>query len=188
MNNLLHLHDSGLLKDLNYDKIKHTRDQIRHEIETRGWNEELQTYTAIYGGKEVDSSLLLIPKFEFAPADSPRMQSTYTRIREKLSAGPGLLYRYRDDLSPGEGAFGICCFWAAEFLALGGGSLEEAQEEFRRVLHYANDLGLYGEEIDPATGDILGNFPQGFTHIGLINTALTMVDRQTRESKSEKAA
>lgn len=187
MNNLLHLHDSGLLKDLNYDKIKQTRDQIRHEIETRGWNEELQTYTAIYDGKEVDSSLLLIPKFELAPAESPRMQSTYTRIREKLSAGPGLLYRYRDDLSPGEGAFGICCFWAAEFLALGGGSLEEAQEEFRRVLHYANDLGLYGEEIDPATGDILGNFPQGFTHIGLINTALTMVDRQRRESKSEKA-
>jgi GH15 family glucan-1,4-alpha-glucosidase len=187
MNQLLRLHDNGLLKDLDYDEVKQTRDEIRHEIETRGWNEELQTYTAIYDGKEVDSSLLLFPKHEFAPADSPRLQSTYARIREKLSAGPGLLYRYRDNLSPGEGAFGICCFWAAEFLALGGGTLDEAQEEFRRVLQYANDLGLYGEEIDPATGDILGNFPQGFTHIGLINTALTMAERQTRESKPEAA-
>jgi GH15 family glucan-1,4-alpha-glucosidase len=185
---LLQLHDTGLLKDLDYDEIKQTRDQIRHEIETRGWNEELQTYTAIYDGREVDSSLLLFPKHEFAPADSPRLQSTYARIREKLGAGPGLLYRYHDDLSPGEGAFGICCFWAAEFLALGGGTLQEAQEEFRRVLQYANDLGLYGEEIDPETGNILGNFPQGFTHIGLINTALTIAEREARESNSERAA
>ncbi len=188
MNQLLRLHDDGLLKDLDYDRVKQTCNQIRDQIESRGWNEELQTYTAVYEGREVDSSLLLFAKHGFAPADSPRMQSTYSRIREELGAGPGLLYRYRDGLSPGEGAFGICCFWAAEFLALGGGTLEEAQEEFRRVLQYANDLGLYGEEIDPQTGEILGNFPQGFTHIGLINTALTIAERRARESKQEKAA
>lgn len=188
MNKLLHLHDAGLLKNLNYEVVKQTRDQVRHEIETHGWNEELQTYTALYDGKEVDSSLLLFAKHEFAPADSPRMKSTYIRIREQLGAGPGLLYRYRDNLSPGEGAFGICCFWAAEFLALGGGTLEQAQEEFRRVLRYANDLGLYGEQIDPETGETLGNFPQGFTHIGLINAALTITERQVRESQQQKAA
>src|SRR6185437_15143332 len=167
---------------------KEARDQIRQEIEEKGWNQHEQTYTAIFGGKEVDASLLLLSKHEFEPADSTRMRSTYARIQRDLGAGPGLLYRYRDHLSPGEGAFGICCFWAAEYLALGGGSLEEAEAEFRRVLQYANDLGLYGEEIDPATGEILGNFPQGFTHIGLINTALTIAGRQARESKSGKAA
>jgi len=97
------------------------------------------------------------------------------------------LYRYRNDLSPGEGAFGICCFWAAEYLALGGGSLDEAKAELRNVLRYANDLGLFGEEIDPDTGAVLGNFPQGFTHVGLINTALTLAARQAKENQEQAA-
>jgi GH15 family glucan-1,4-alpha-glucosidase len=105
-----------------------------------------------------------------------------------LAAGPGLLYRYRNGLSPGEGAFGICCFWAAEFLALGGGTIEEAEKEFREVLRYQNDLGLFGEEIDPETGQVLGNFPQGFTHIGLINTALTLEERRAKLEQTEDAA
>lgn len=111
----------------------------------------------------------------------------YERIRKALGAGPGLLYRYHNDLSPGEGSFGICCFWAAEYLALGGGSLEEAEEEFRNVLRYSNDLGLFGEEIDPFTGAVLGNFPQGFTHVGLINTALTLAARQAKENQEQAA-
>jgi GH15 family glucan-1,4-alpha-glucosidase len=116
------------------------------------------------------------------------MRKTYSCIRERLGAGTGLLYRYRNNLSPGEGAFGICSFWAAEYLALGGGSLEEAEQEFRAVLQYGNDLGLFGEEIDPLTGSALGNFPQGFTHVGLINTALTISERQARQSEMEQAA
>jgi len=192
MNKLLQLRDNKLLKWLDYDEVSQTRDEIRREIEQKAWNEEKQTYTAIFGGEEVDASLLLLSKHEFESAGSPRMRSTYKRIQEELRAGPGLLYRYRGPLSRGEGAFGICCFWAPEYLALGGGSLEEAETEFRSVLRYANELGLYGEEIDPVDGGILGNFPQGFTHVGLINAALTIAERrgklQAKPNNSEHVA
>jgi len=187
MNKLIELRENGLLRRLD-DGVKRVRDEIRKEIEEKGWNEEKQTYTAVFGGEEVDASLLLLAKHEFEAADSPRMKGTYKRIQEELSAGPGLLYRYRDGLSPGEGAFGICSFWAAEYLALGGGTIAEAEEEFRKVLHYQNDLGLYGEEIDPASGQVLGNFPQGFTHVGLINTALTLAERKTKSVDRERVA
>ena len=180
MEKLLRLRDSGLLRKLDYDELKRARDEIRREIEQKGWNEEEQTYTAVFGGNEVDASLLLLSKHGFEPANSPRMRSTYSRIQRELGAGPGLLYRYRNGVSPGEGAFGICCFWAAEYLALGGGSMEDAEAEFWSVLAYANDLGLYGEEIEPATGAVLGNFPQGFTHVGLINAALTLAERRAK--------
>jgi GH15 family glucan-1,4-alpha-glucosidase len=184
MDKLLRLRESGLLKKLDVEMIKSTRDEIRRHIEEHGWNESLQTYTAIFDGQEVDASLLLLPKHEFVRADSPRMKSTYKRIQEKLGAGPGMLYRYRDpEMSPGEGAFGICSFWAAEYLALGGGTLEEADAEFGKVLHYSNDLGLFGEEIDPTDGKVLGNFPQAFTHVGLINTALTLAARAQQEER-----
>lgn len=184
MDQLSRLRKSGLLKKLDLEMVERTRDTIRREIEEHGWNESLQSYTSILGGQEVDATLLLLPKHEFVPADSPRMKSTHKRIQEKLGAGPGMLYRYRDpDMSPGEGAFGICCFWAAEYLALGGGSLQEADAEFRKILRYSNDLGLFGEEIDPADGKALGNFPQAFTHVGLINTALTLAARSQREEQ-----
>ena len=188
MDKLLKLRESGLLKKLDIEKVSRMREAIAREIKEKAWNEKKQTYTAIFGGEEVDASLLLMSKHEFEPADSPRMRTTYKVIREELGAGPGLLYRYRDNLSPGEGAFGICCFWAAEYLALGGGTLEEAEAEFRAILRYSNDLGLFGEEIDPASGAVLGNFPQGFTHIGLINTALTMAERRAKQRKQEPAA
>jgi len=90
-----------------------------------------------------------------------------------------LLYRYRRDLP--EGAFAICSFWEAEYLALGGGSLAQAHTLFRRLLTYRNELGLYGEEIDPRTGAALGNFPQGFTHVGLIGAALSIAEREKGE-------
>src|SRR5262249_43428818 len=115
-----------------------------------------------------------------------RMRGTYRRIRERLGAGDGLLYRYRTGESPGEGAFGICCFWAAEYLAMGGGTLEEARELFGRLCDYANDVGLFGEEIDPATGTAVGNFPQAFTHVGLINAALSLTKRMAGETPMER--
>jgi GH15 family glucan-1,4-alpha-glucosidase len=190
LNTLVKLYENDLLhkSDPDLEMIKRVREEIRHDIETKGWNDEEQTYTAVFGGKEVDASLLLLAKHEFEPAGSQRMRSTYGRIKDKLAAGPGLIYRYHDNLSPGEGAFGICCFWAAEYLALGGGTLEEAEAEFRRVLAYSNDLGLFGEEIDPKTGAVLGNFPQGFTHVGLINTALTLAQRGATERKEDRVA
>jgi GH15 family glucan-1,4-alpha-glucosidase len=107
------------------------------------------------------------------------MQSTLAHLRKVLDVD-GLMYRYdfntEDGLPPGEGAFGICSFWAVECLALAG-DLEEATLRFERLLRYANDVGLYAEEIDPRTGEALGNFPQAFTHVGLINAALTLNQR-----------
>ncbi len=106
-------------------------------------------------------------------------------------AGDGLLYRYQriresgeegDPVSPGEGAFGICSFWGAEYLALGGGTVDEARQLFERLCGYANDVGLFAEEIDPRTGAALGNFPQAFTHVGLINAAISLARRLEGEA------
>ena len=108
------------------------------------------------------------------------MQSTCLRIHEHLARGI-LLYRYAPDtdngLPPGEGTFGICAFWAVDCLARGG-AVDEARLAFEELLGYANDLGLYAEEIDPESGAAFGNFPQAFTQIGLINAALTLFDCQ----------
>ena len=94
-------------------------------------------------------------------------------------------HRYQGPLTEGEGAFGICTFWAAEYLALGGGSLDEASAMFEGALAYANDVGLYAEEIEPSTGEPLGNFPQGFTHLGLVNAALTLEERRKGNRPSQ---
>ena len=95
--------------------------------------------------------------------------------RERLEVASGLVYRYEESRAAGEGAFGICSFWVAEYLARGGGTLDEAETWFRDVLGYANDLGIFAEEIDPVTGEPLGNVPQAFTHVGLIGAALAIV-------------
>ena len=188
MNKLLQLEDAGLLENRDRRLIEAIRDKIRVAIKEQAWNEERQTYTAVFGGQEVDASLLLLAKHEFETADSERMRLTYKRITEELGTDSGLLYRYGDKLSPGEGAFGICSFWLAEYLALGGGTLQEAESEFRRLLSYSNDLGLYSEEIDPNMGTALGNFPQGFTHVGLINAALSLAERQAKQQDREQVA
>jgi GH15 family glucan-1,4-alpha-glucosidase len=177
LDRLLQLHDRGLLPEAPVREFEAHRAQIRHEIEERAWNRSLQHYVAELDGEALDASLLLLPWYGFEEAGSERMKRTYARIRERLGAADALLYRYRTGDSPGEGAFGICGFWAVEYLAMGGGSLEEAKEMFERLCAYANDLGLFAEEIDPDTGDLLGNFPQAFTHIGLINAALSLARR-----------
>jgi GH15 family glucan-1,4-alpha-glucosidase len=114
------------------------------------------------------------------------MRGTYARIREQLAARGSLLYRYGNRDSPGEGAFGICSFWAAEYLAMGGGSVAEATSTLHELVGYANDLGLFAEEIDPDTGEALGNFPQAFTHVGLINAALSLSQRLAREKAPDQ--
>ncbi len=177
---LLELHEKGHLPRLPAAEFARARDEIRHNVETLGWSEQLQTYTRTLGGSSVDASLLLLPWYGYCKADSPRMRGTWSRIRERLGLGRGLFRRYDGPLTRGEGAFGICSFWAAEFLALGGGSLEEAQENFESLLGFANDVGLYAEEIEPETGAALGNFPQAYTHVGLINAALSIHQRAQR--------
>jgi GH15 family glucan-1,4-alpha-glucosidase len=175
---LCELHGKGHLPRAPVDGFRRARNAIRDEIETLGWSAQLQSYTRTLAGGDVDASLLLLPWYGYCPADAPRMRATWQRIRGRLEIAPGLFRRYYGGaLTAGEGAFGICSFWAAEYLALGGGTLEEATEQFELLLAYANDVGLYAEEIDPRTGAALGNFPQAYTHVGLINAALSLSKR-----------
>jgi len=173
------------------DAFAAARDEIRAEIEERGYDRALHSYTRILGGADVDASLLLLPWYGYTDASAPRMKSTYDRIRRELCLGGPLFKRYQGPLTEGEGAFGICGFWAAEYLALGGGSLEEATALYEAAIRYANDVGLFAEEILPGTGEPLGNFPQGFTHLGVVNAALTIEERRkgsTRPSRAVGAA
>lgn len=175
LDGLIAMHEAGLLH-ADVCRLRSARDEIRDEIEARGYNGELGSYTQTLDGDELDASLLTLPLYGYANAASPRMRSTVTRILDGLAVD-GLVYRYatgtQDGLPPGEGAFGICSFWSVECLALAG-EVDEAAAAFERLLQYQNDVGLFGEEIDPPTGAALGNFPQAFTHIGLINAALAI--------------
>ena len=130
-------------------------------------------------GDEIDASLIVMALHRYVDAVAPRMRSTVRRIRERLGQN-GLLRRYparQTDGLPGvEAAFGLCSFWSVHYRALVG-ELEEAAAEFEHLLTYANDVGLFAEEIDPGTGAALGNFPQAFTHVGLINAAVALASR-----------
>ena len=174
---LVQMHDAGQL-DIRVDAFRAERDAIRAEVEGRGYNARLGSYTRVFDGEELDASLLTLPLYGFLDGRHPRMRSTCARIHQRL-AHDGLVYRYEtttdDGLPPGEGAFGICGFWAVECLARGG-DLAGATAAFERLLACANDVGLFAEEVDPETGTALGNFPQAFTHVGLINAALTLAE------------
>ncbi len=187
LDRLLEMHRRGRLKGLPVDECMQHRQQIRREIEERSWNPSLESYTQVLGGDTLDATAFLLAFHGFAEASSTRMRQTYQRLQERLGAGTGLMYRYEQSFEGGEGAFALCCFWIANFLARGGGSLEEARRAFAQTLAYANDLGLFAEEIDPKTGDALGNFPQAFTHIGLINAALALREREKRDLRQEGA-
>jgi GH15 family glucan-1,4-alpha-glucosidase len=177
LDNLLALHERGHLSKAPIERFVTNRTLIRKEVEERAWNPRLKSYTAQLDGEQLDASTLLLAWYGFETASSERMRLTHARIRERLGAGGGLLYRYRLADSPGEAAFGICSFWGAEFLALGGGTLEEARALFQDLCAQGNELGLFAEEIDPTSGDAIGNFPQAFTHVGLINAALSLSNR-----------
>jgi GH15 family glucan-1,4-alpha-glucosidase len=179
LDRLLELHAKGHIERAPVALFERDRAALRSDVEEHAWNPGLGSYASRLGGSELDAALLLIPWYGFQGAGSERMRATYRAIREQLGARDGLLYRYRSDDSPGEGAFGICSFWGAEVLALGAGSADEARGTFERLCGFANDVGLFGEEIDPDTGEALGNFPQAFTHVGLINAALSL-DRRLR--------
>jgi len=155
-------------------RFRATRDAIFADIEAHGFNERLQTYTRVFDSDEVDASLLLLPLYGY-PAATTRLRTTVDHILRQLAAGP-FLYRYppgEDGLPGSEGAFGIASFWAVEALALGG-NLGLAQQRFEQLVACANDVGLLAEEFGVADGEALGNFPQAFTHVGLINAAITL--------------
>jgi GH15 family glucan-1,4-alpha-glucosidase len=159
------------------------REEVHREVCEKGYDPERNTFTQSYGSRELDAALLLIPRVGFLPPDDPRVTGTVDAVRAELGEGGGLLRRYSSDTSSvdglpgGEGAFLVCSFWLADALHLTGRT-EEARELFDRLVGLANDVGLLAEEYrvdgDPAAGRQLGNFPQAFSHIGLVNTALAL--------------
>ncbi|MGQ0560735.1 MAG: glycoside hydrolase family 15 protein [Gemmatimonadota bacterium] len=170
---MLRMHDQGHIR-VPAQEFRRERAALRAAIEAHGYNNGLGSYVAVFDSDVLDASLLLLSLHGYADASSERMRGTHARVRERLGAH-GLLYRYLvpDGLPEGEGTFTLCSFWAVIHLALAG-QLERAQQEFEYLLRFANDVGLFSEEIEPATGAALGNFPQAFTHLGLINAAVTL--------------
>jgi len=148
------------------------RDEIRDAILQRGWSERGQSFTQAFDSDELDASNLMMPIVGLLPADDPRMLATIHAIEERLTDDRGLVFRYKahDGLEGEEGTFLLCTFWLAQAQALAG-LVESARETFERAISYANDLGLLAEEVDPDTKELLGNFPQAFSHIGLVNAA-----------------
>jgi GH15 family glucan-1,4-alpha-glucosidase len=153
-------------------------DDIHAEVCERGFDRELGSFVQAYGSKQLDASLLLIPIVGFLPADDSRVRGTLRAIEERLLIGGEFLIRYEsehtcDGLPPGEGAFLACSFWLIDNYILQGRHAE-ARGLFDRLLARCNDVGLLAEELDPLTGRMLGNFPQAYSHVGLINSALSL--------------
>jgi GH15 family glucan-1,4-alpha-glucosidase len=152
------------------------RDALHAEIMDRGWSERHQSFTQAYDDDALDAAALAIPMVRFLPWNHPRVHATVHAVARELTSADGeLVYRYRhpDGLEGDEGAFSICTFWLAQALTMIG-ERERAERVFRRMLRHANHVGLYSEEIDPVSGEFLGNFPQAFTHIALINCAAAL--------------
>ena len=152
-----------------------------------GYNEEIGAFTQAYGSSELDASVLALRLRKVLRAGDPKMRSTVDRVVEQLGQD-GFLHRYRseadDGLPGGEGVFLMCSFWLVDCYAELG-RLPEAQELFERLIRYGNDVGLFAEELDPRNGRHLGNFPQAFTHVALINAAVSLAEA---EAKSFQAA
>jgi GH15 family glucan-1,4-alpha-glucosidase len=160
---------------------KQARDKLRETIERRGYDRKRGVYVQAFDRPELDAALLLLPTVEYVAWDDERMLRTIAAVREELDAGDGLLYRYRraDGLDGQEGAFLCCSFWLAECLARAG-ELTEARTIFDQAVARGNDLGLFSEEIDPKTGELLGNFPQGLTHLAHIDAAVALAESHDR--------
>jgi len=156
------------------DRWRALRDEIHRDVCNRGFDAERNAFVQYYGSKSLDASLLMIPLVGFLPANDPRVVSTVAAIERELIY-KGLVLRYPtetgvDGLPPGEGAFLPCTFWLADNYAIAGRH-QEARELFLRLLELRNDVGLLSEEYDPALRRQLGNFPQAFSHVSLVNTA-----------------
>ena len=154
------------------EKWRVTREKIRAAILEQGWSERAGAFSQSFGSDELDASALTIPLVGFLPADDPRVRSTVDAIAERLTDPRGLVYRYLapDGLAGEEGTFLLCTFWLSHAQALAGDT-ERARETFERAVAHANDVLLLAEEVHPDTGELLGNFPQAFSHIGLVNAA-----------------
>ena len=156
------------------------RAEIGQTILTDGWNPDVASFTQVLGRPDLDASTLLIAGSGLLPADDPRLAATIDAVTAGLTDERGLVRRYRGDdgLEGDEGSFLICTFWLAEALAVTG-RVDEAEAVLERAAGYANDLGLFAEEVDTATGELLGNFPQAFSHLGLVLAAQAVADARS---------
>ncbi|MFE9679259.1 glycoside hydrolase family 15 protein [Streptomyces sp. NPDC006259] len=172
---------AGVMPSVELDELLELRDTIHHDVCTKGYDRNRNTFTQSYGSDELDASLLLIPRVGFLPPDDPRVVGTVDAVRRELSTPQGFVQRYPtegaqaglDGLPGDEGTFLICSFWMVDALALTG-RLDEAKKLFERLLTLCNDLGLLAEEYDPVADQQLGNFPQAFSHIGLVDSAILL--------------
>ncbi|MBA3728530.1 MAG: glycoside hydrolase family 15 protein [Actinobacteria bacterium] len=158
-----------------------TREEIRRAILEKGWSEEVEAFTQSFDSQELDASNLMIPIVGFLPPDDPRVLSTIEATERDLTDERGLVFRYKaeDGLTGSEGTFLLCTFWLAQAQAMAG-RVEDARATFERSIAFANDVGLLAEEVDEATGELLGNFPQAFSHIGLVNAAWAIAEAERR--------
>ena len=154
------------------DIWKQEKDALYNEIMKKGWSEKKQSFVQSFGSEDIDAAALLMPVLGFIEGKHPRMVSTIKRVEEELSKEEGLLLRYKSDdgLKGQEGIFLLTSFWLVDALVLAG-EKERAEKLFEKLLLLANHVGLFSEEMDPKTKEMLGNFPQAYTHIGLINSA-----------------
>jgi GH15 family glucan-1,4-alpha-glucosidase len=157
------------------------RDEIRAAILERGWSERAGAFTQTFGSEDLDASNLMLAITGFLPGRDPRMKATIDATAQRLTDKRGLVYRYlaHDGLSGEEGTFLLCTFWLAQAQALAG-EVDAATATFERAAAAINDVGLLAEEVDPRNGEMIGNFPQAFSHIGLINAAWAITQAQQR--------
>lgn len=172
------------------ERWRKLRDEIHAEVCAKGFNPKLNSFVQSYGGTELDASLLVLPLVNFLPADDRRIVGTVEAVRRYL-VRDGLVMRYRshpdvDGLPPGEGVFLLCTFWLVNCLKAMG-QYDEAVELFERLLGLRNDVGLLSEEYDPAARRFLGNFPQAFSHVALVNSAVALSREATEGGKTNGA-
>jgi GH15 family glucan-1,4-alpha-glucosidase len=158
------------------DRWRAIRDQIHREVMEKAWDDKRKTFTQSYGSRALDASVLLIPLVGFLPPSHPRVAQTAECLQREL-ASDGFILRYSQDaqgevdgLKGTEGAFLACSFWLADNLFLIG-KKEEGERLFTRLIGLCNDVGLLAEEYDPIAKRMVGNFPQAFSHVALINSA-----------------
>ncbi len=169
------------------DRWRSVRAEIKRDVLANGYDQERGAFVQAYGNKLLDASNLMLPLVGFIRADDPRMRATIEATERELTSPEGFVYRYLgfdDGLAGDEGTFTICTFWLADNL-IALGELGKARALFDKLRAYANDLGLFSEEIDARTGEMLGNFPQAFSHLAFINTAVQLhkAEEHNREKK-----
>ena len=164
------------------------RDEIRAAILERGWSEKAGAFSQAFGGEDLDASNLMLAITGFLPGDDPRVKATIDATAARLTDQRGLVYRYlaHDGLAGEEGTFLLCTFWLAQAQALAG-EVDQATATFERAAAAINDVGLLAEEVDPGSGEMIGNFPQAFSHIGLINAAWAIAQAQQRDARPGRA-